>query len=280
MKGKKVLAVLAMALFCLVSCDGGHNPPPPPTTTTTIVDNTTTTTIPGQFKGMVSVTFDDGTRLSENVINALNANWISATFYVITGQVGTEAKYFGWSDIINLYESGHEIGNHTASHKRLICSEDPDNCYGSDEAYLADVTKAQDEFLAQGLPEVKSYAYPYGSISDPVIKLLQGTGFITSARQAYVDGETFNTKANFNAYKLNAVSIRKSTLSQIPGLIDQAIAQDVWLILVFHTVSVAPNPADELDISEEDASQIFQKISSTDIYSVQVSDGLKKMLGQ
>lgn len=287
---RKTFVLLAIALSVFVaSCDNGHKPPPPITTTTTMAevtttippDETTTTTVSGetttttttittgQYRGTLSICADDALLWNEDVIQALKRNWINMTFYINPAQVGTDSKHFGWPAIISLYESGHEIGNHTYSHKHLDCSQDPSNCYASDDEFLADVEKANTEFLAHGLTEVFSVAYPFGeNPKNP--QLLQGIG-ITSAR--IVGGDDFISINNVNPFLLSSFSVNKNTIGQVRGIIQETMDREGWLRIVFHL-----DPDDPNDISPAEFIELMDYIGNTDIYTANMSDGLKRML--
>ena len=66
---------------------------------------------------VIALTFDDGPNpeATEKILNLLEEYKASATFFVI----GENAEKYP-ELIRNIYENGHEIGNHTWSHERLI----------------------------------------------------------------------------------------------------------------------------------------------------------------
>ena len=66
-------------------------------------------------KKVIALTFDDGPSIyTESVLNVLNEYNARATFFVI----GSKVKYYS-DTLINLLDSGNEIGNHTYNHKLL-----------------------------------------------------------------------------------------------------------------------------------------------------------------
>lgn len=77
-------------------------------------------------RSLVTLTFDDGWRSQyTGAFPLLNNYNMRAMFYIITGQLGI-GDYMSAADIINLHNSGNEIGSHTVSHPdltRLTLSE-------------------------------------------------------------------------------------------------------------------------------------------------------------
>ncbi|PID87603.1 hypothetical protein CSB07_00590 [Candidatus Gracilibacteria bacterium] len=66
-------------------------------------------------KKLIALTFDDGPGVHTNrLLNILKENNAKATFFVLGSQIN---KYT--EGLINIYKNGHEIGNHTWSHKQL-----------------------------------------------------------------------------------------------------------------------------------------------------------------
>lgn len=66
-------------------------------------------------KKVIALTFDDGPSIyTESVLNVLNEYNARATFFVI----GSKVKYYS-NTLIDLLDSGNEIGNHTYNHKLL-----------------------------------------------------------------------------------------------------------------------------------------------------------------
>jgi peptidoglycan/xylan/chitin deacetylase (PgdA/CDA1 family) len=67
---------------------------------------------------VVSLTFDDGDADQMAAAQVLHRYRLPATFYIITGAVGTPG-YVTRSDLRQLAADGDEIGGHTVSHLRL-----------------------------------------------------------------------------------------------------------------------------------------------------------------
>ena len=67
---------------------------------------------------VVSLTFDDGDADQMAAARVLHRYRLPATFYIITGAVGTPG-YVTVPDLHQLAADGDEIGGHTVSHLRL-----------------------------------------------------------------------------------------------------------------------------------------------------------------
>lgn len=67
---------------------------------------------------VVTLTFDDGDADQMTAARVLRRHGLAATFYIITGAVGTPG-YVTRSDLHQLAADGNEIGGHTVSHLRL-----------------------------------------------------------------------------------------------------------------------------------------------------------------
>jgi peptidoglycan/xylan/chitin deacetylase (PgdA/CDA1 family) len=67
---------------------------------------------------VVSLTFDDGDADQMAAARVLHRYRLPATFYIITGAVGTPG-YVTLPDLRQLAADGNEIGGHTVSHLRL-----------------------------------------------------------------------------------------------------------------------------------------------------------------
>ncbi len=89
----------------------------------------------GAVKKRVALTFDDGPHIkfTKQILDVLDKYGVKATFFVI----GENAERYP-ELVKSEYEAGHEIGNHTYSHRRL----------GSvDRAFMLDEIKKTDDII-------------------------------------------------------------------------------------------------------------------------------------
>lgn len=70
------------------------------------------------------ITFDDGHRSNyENAFPILERFGLKATFFVLAGRVGTDAKYISWGRAREMDLAGHRVASHGWSHRMLTqCS--------------------------------------------------------------------------------------------------------------------------------------------------------------
>jgi len=104
----------------------------------------------------VVITFDDGwLDQYTNALPILRANHYTATFFVISRQVGRGPKYMSLDEVKTLQREGMTIASHSRTHANLINASD---------AQLRDEIVGSREDLQKMLgvaPDL--FAYPYGS---------------------------------------------------------------------------------------------------------------------
>jgi len=115
----------------------------------------------------VSLTFDDGNAGQALAGSILGAHGLPATFYVNSGTIGTPGK-LTLDQLHALAAAGNEIGGHTVTHVDLT-------------------TVPQDEVLRQVCDDrvqlsnwgfsVRSFAYPFAEVSDPVAQAVTDCGY-------------------------------------------------------------------------------------------------------
>jgi peptidoglycan/xylan/chitin deacetylase (PgdA/CDA1 family) len=112
--------------------------------------------------------FDDGFQANRDVAERILApRGIKAAFFVSPGLVGQEG-YMGWSDLAALAKSGHVIGAHGMSHRRLA---------GLRGADLEAEVVLPGEAIAEKLGATPEwFAFPFGDIDsiDPTALVLIG----------------------------------------------------------------------------------------------------------
>ena len=185
-------------------------------------------------KGYVSFTFDDGDKtLNSNVLPIFSKYSLPGTSYIVTDYVG-DGAHVTWDQITTLQSKyGWEIGNHTKSHKSLIGL--------TDQGVMDELQGAQTAFLAHNIKNVQALAPPFGDFDARTLSLMKLSGFLTSSRQAWTEGDSFNTSANFNPWEINVVSLKSNvTVSQVKALIDAAVKDKKWLVLVLHQIVAKP----------------------------------------
>jgi peptidoglycan/xylan/chitin deacetylase (PgdA/CDA1 family) len=224
-------------------------------------------------KGYVSFTFDDGDKtLYQNVRPMFKSLGVIGTGYITTDFVG-DSDHVSWSQIKTLQTTdGWEIGNHTKSHKDLSLI--------SDQEILAELNGAQTAFTNNGVKNVKAFAPPFGEYNDHIVSLMKSTGYLTSSRQAWTEGESFNTLSNFKPWAINVVSLDKGVkVSQIKTLLDEAARDKKWLVLVIHEIVTTPKNTYQYKTTDLNliASYAATLKKSSQLDAVTISQGLSLM---
>lgn len=188
-------------------------------------------------RGIVSITFDDGWKsafrnaipILEAAVSDTHPKGLRTTQYIITKgsllQPKNYRRYLTPKDILFLYKNGHDIASHTRSHADLV------NDIGDETGLEAEIVDSFEDFLRYQLPAPLSIAYPYGRHDDEVMRV---------AASHYFAGRGVQRGLNFadsNPYSLRTQLIqRHTTVSEIIGWIDEALANRAWLILSLHSV--------------------------------------------
>ncbi|WP_341808285.1 polysaccharide deacetylase family protein [Wolbachia endosymbiont (group E) of Neria commutata] len=108
----------------------------------------------------VALTFDDGpsSRRVNDILNVLKKHKSKATFFVLGERINKKT-----SEIVNkIHEAGHEIGNHSWSHRKLTLLPSEEQMQELEKTNIAikNITKK----------DVKWFRPPYGCHDDSLIK--------------------------------------------------------------------------------------------------------------
>jgi peptidoglycan/xylan/chitin deacetylase (PgdA/CDA1 family) len=203
-------------------------------------------------KGIVTFTFDDGYQNQfDNALPVLKKYHLPATFFVYTQALRkTETQTsdaMTWNEVIELVQSGFEVGSHTRSHPHLIHMSTPDVWTEMEEPAL--------EIKTNTGVYPSSFASPYGQFDDRVLafarKLYESHFGGWVGTEAYGDG--LNPIPIANPYMISRLQVeRKTTSAEVCAAVEQARKQKLWLVLVFHGVVSdisSGNPFDEYRIS-------------------------------
>lgn len=198
--------------------------PAPRTTPSAPAPRTSPPVTPASAKGLISLTFDDG--WANQVTNAapiMKAANMPGTFYLISGVLGA-GEYMSVAQAKSLQEAGSEIGSHTVSHQNLSIL---------DPAALTRELADSKQALEARFGPVTSFAYPYGSSNATV--QAEVAKYYSSARST---GPGNNVRGNYSRYSLRIGYVLNTTpLATVQGWIDDAKANNSWLILCYHRVA-------------------------------------------
>ncbi|HJQ08416.1 MAG TPA: polysaccharide deacetylase family protein [Candidatus Saccharimonadales bacterium] len=179
---------------------------------------------------LVSVTFDDGWATSyTNGASLLDAYGMKGTFYINPGYVGDE-DIVTFDQLLDLKRRGHHLGSHGNLHIDLTAF--------SAEKVKSDLSASQDYAVKRlGISQV-DFASPYGkhdARADTIIQSLYASHRGTELG--------INTKQNFSKYDLKALFVRKdTTLEEVREFLEDAKANNGWLILVYHQIEDSSDP--------------------------------------
>ena len=185
---------------------------------------------------LVSLTFDDGTADHVAAGRLLGALGLAGTFFVNSNLVGTDPDRLGWEDVAELGRAGHEIGGHTCDHVDLVAA--------TDAQARMQIEDDRRDLVARGY-EVRSFAYPYGSIGDTARALAAEAGY-TCARRAWglAGGRETSSAATESVPPLDRYAIRtvpslehSATQGELRELVTRAEREGGWLPVVFHGIS-------------------------------------------
>lgn len=283
---KKFAAVLAVPVIVGAPMQAMAAPivVKPPVTSPT----TTTSTINTGAK--VSFTFDDGLSSAyTSAAPALAAYGYTGTDYVITGCVGMtkspntchaneDTTYMTWAQVQALQNTYHwEIGSHTVDHACLASgpAQDPDDCsppYGGLTTAQVDAELANSKaaLAANGI-NATDFAPPYGDYGKP--SLAEIAKYYNSSR-GFAD--TGLNSAPYNQYILrDEIATGGVSLATLEGYVNQAIANNQWLVLVFHNIETkASSDPDDYEYSTANLSALAAYIHSKAVPVVNVNTGL------
>ncbi len=193
----------------------------------------------------ISFTFDDGYLSTLNAAEPVLAKYgIDGTVYIPTGcinntgacrnNVNPTASYMTWAQVKSLQDSyGWEVGAHTVNHRRL-----------------SELTNAQKETeLSQSKQDLVNHGLRVTNLASPEGDYDYATLAIASKYYTSHRGFWDRNKNTFpyNDSILQVMQVQEPvTVAQVQAAIDTAIANNQWLILVFHQIKDTPstNPDD------------------------------------
>ncbi len=221
----------------------------------------------------VSFTFDDGLKSAVNTVAPILQTYgFTGTDYAITGCVGTtgtcaaneDAAYMTWAQLTTLQNTYHwEIGAHSVTHPLMttLTSTQLQN----------EVVNSKAALVSHGFNPT-AFATPYGDYDNAVIAQIAKS---FSSHRPFADQQNPNSYP-YNDYLLYVKQVQAGvTVAKVKTYIDQAKANNQWLVLVFHDVKASPstNP-DDYEYKTSDFQQIAAYVKAQNIPVTNVTDGL------
>ena len=202
--------------------------------------------------GLVSINFDDGYQsMYDNGLPILDAAGLKSTQYIITQKVGTD-EYVTLDEVLQMYKNGHEIGAHTRTHPSLTSLT---------EAQMTDeVAGAKQDLISWGITPT-TFAYPYGAYNATAEAVVKSDGF-HGARDSDLGynssavGLSFGGTLDHDTRPLvlwseAAEMDMNTTLGNITSEIDYAVANNLWLVILFHRVDETDPCCASISVSHE-----------------------------
>ena len=211
-------------------------------------------------RGLVSLTFDDGTvDHYTNVLPALRANGQVGTFYIISGYLGAPS-YLSIDQIKALQAAGNEIGSHTVDHPQLTTL--------TSAQVEAQFSQSKQKLEANFGP-ITDVAYPYGGSNETVRQI--AAKYYASGRST--DGG-LDVPGQYDRYRLTIGYVLNTTsLDTVKQWIADAQAKNTWLILCYHGVNEG-KPDETYNVSPGTFAAQLAAVKSAGIPVVTVRDGL------
>jgi peptidoglycan/xylan/chitin deacetylase (PgdA/CDA1 family) len=216
--------------------------------------------------GFVSIDFDDGYQsMYDNGLPIFDAARIRTTQYIITGNtlggtivnpdlgpvgVGNDG-FVTWDEVQTMAANGHEIGAHTRTHQSLSTLCQVPACSVAD-TLTNEINGSKADLIAQGLNPL-TFAYPYGDYGYPNSAIgltVQSAGFLGARDSDAGYNGTNSGNGTIMPYYLwcqAGESDLNTTLANLTGYIDYAVANRLWLIILLHRVD--DNNPDNVSIS-------------------------------
>ncbi len=210
-------------------------------------------------------------RYSRDVELPTNARLV--TLYHILASVGTLTidnmsvkrvpEFLNTSQMLEMQTQGHEIAAHTQTHANLTTI--------STEQAQQEIAGSRAELLGAGITSVASIAYPFGAYNPAVQQMVRDAGFI-GARGVE---RGFNTKATDKfALKIQSMN-RSTTLVELQEWINEAIADNAWLVLMFHQVD--DDLSKSLGVSPIFFQETVNAIATSGIEVISFEDAIARM---
>ena len=213
-------------------------------------DNITWTNWTGLSKGLVTLTFDDGTL--DHYTNAstnMTPFGYEGVAYIMSNSIG--GSHMNLTQLLQLQNSGWEIGGHTKTH--------PDLTSLNRSGLITQINDSYRDLTNLGLTQ-KHFAYPGGRFNLDVIDVL--SDYYSTGRTILRGYNTYDRK-----YGLKIQSGSDDVLS-IKGYIDKVANDSSWLILMFHKVGTSSG------INMSDFNEILSYLNTSDVDVVTIDEAL------
>jgi len=201
---------------------------------------------------VVSFTFDDASNSQYNIaFQTMQEAGLSGTLFVPTEMVNTgknnvlDVWTMSWDSIREMHNNGWEIGSHSQTHRRLTEL--------STEEVNAELIGSLLEIEKQTGARPVSFSSPFGNFNDDVLlRIMESYAYHLSWKG---HGGRVPATGFENRYIGRLEVTNSMTSVQVCGEMAEAARNDVWLILLFHTI--VEGEAGEYEVSASVFSEII-----------------------
>jgi len=243
-----------------------------------------------KYPALVSLTFDDGLRCQfEQAVPRLDKYGLPATFFLVanTDPIHTDGyrhpdwQKTTWSKqdirfLQGLIERGHEIGSHSASHRRPELIKDPKGEAEKSKQWIEDCLCV----------EITSYGYPFSRVTQPGKKAVIGAGYKQArgrAKESY-----YSSESRIDYFDVNSRVVGRRGGEKVRGhYVGNYGGEDVggwirpgcWHILTFHGIGTLedgwwPIPTKEF---ERQMVELAKLRDSDEVEVVTFKDGANRL---
>lgn len=212
-------------------------------------------------EGTVTLTFDDATAEQYMYARPITKEaGQKGVLYAPTGLLGTEG-HMHWLQAAEMYQDGWEIAGHSVTHAEL--PEIPL------EQMRREVRKSFVDLYNRGFyPE--NFATPFGAYTPTAIAEIAKT--YNSHRGFHEVGQN---RWPYNKYYLHVERVtNQTTLAEVEGWINAALADGNWLIIVFHDIVPTPEADDTYSWSTENLSALMGVLEAKGIKAKTMKEAL------
>lgn len=217
-------------------------------------------------KGFVSITFDDGwDSIYDNGKPVMDKYGIRSTQFIIPEILG-ESDRMTQAEVDDLHRQGHEISGHGAV--SLVDLEISDGI----EAVESYLQYCREWTAEHGYRGQDMWAYPNGNHTEQIQTLVNK--YFSVARALAVCGQP-TSAVNPRHVSARTVSGNSDTAAGINGEIDDAIANQDWLILVFH--KIVPTQTVDTEFETADFDTVMQHIYDSGYTCLPMGEVLRRL---
>ncbi len=176
--------------------------------------------------GAVSFTFDDGYNQLGAIGGYLNSNPDVKVTFFITGAMGAGSG--NMSDYVSYAKNGHEIGNHSKSHKDMTTVGD----------LTSETSGWKSSLLQKGAPEVYTFATPFCASNNNVANAIS-KDHIANRNCAGAKYYGWSTEPNWMDISSNCYTQGGSSTGNAKNNMSSAKSQKAWTVQLNHGVGVS-----------------------------------------